>query len=308
MITQILREATLEQVKKPLFKFERDELVASLFELSVTVARYMPYDLGVSISRRLGVAASYLVKASRATVESNLKRIVGDDPERLSQAVKNAFASYAMYYFSTFKFASMEADEVTKLGTVSGKERMAEALSQGKGAIVISPHVGNWDYGAAFFRTNNIPATAVVEHLESERIYNFFNELRAHFGAKTIAHDDNPFPKMIAALERNELLVIISDRSLDASSIEVDFFNTKVNFPLGAAFLALRSKAPLLPMSVTSLPNGRFHIDVGPLLNLETRGSFKRDAQILSQRIANYFEDVIRRSPSQWHVFSPFFE
>ncbi|MDA8278765.1 MAG: hypothetical protein M0Z45_11355 [Actinomycetota bacterium] len=286
----------------------RDDLVAKLFRLSVKVAKFLPYDFGVKLARFMGVSASFFAKGARATVEANLKKIVGDDPHKLNRAVRNSFASYAMYYFSTFKFASMEADEVTELGTISGKERMYEALAKGKGAIVISPHIGNWDYGAAFFKTNKIAATAVVEHLSSESVYQFFNDLRKNFGAKTIAHDDNPFPKMVSSLERNELLVIIADRSLEATTVEVNFFNTRVKFPLGAAFLALRTGAPLLPMNVISLPNGRFHIDVGPLLNLERRGSFKRDAHILSQRIANYFEDVIRRSPSQWHVFSPYFE
>jgi KDO2-lipid IV(A) lauroyltransferase len=295
-------------VKNLPLRFNRDDLIAGLFRFSIRVAKVLPYDFGVALSRSMGLAAYYIAKGARQTLEDNLKRIVGDDPRVLAKAVRNAFASYAMYYFSTFKFASMDADDVTRLGTISGKDRMFEALSKGKGAIVISPHIGNWDYGAAFFKSNNVAATAVVEHLQSESIYQFFNDLRKNFGAGIIAHDDNPFPKMVSALERNELLILISDRSLDATTIEVDFFNSKVKFPLGAAFLALRTGAPLLPMSVLSLPNGRFHIDVGPLLNLDSRGSFKRDAQVLSQRIANYFEDVIRRSPSQWHVFSPFFK
>ena len=295
-------------MKKPSLNIDRDVVVARLFRFSVRLTKVLPYDFGIKLSRSLGLGAYLIAKGSRATLEKNLSKVVGDDPRTLSKAVRNAFASYAMYYFSTFKFASMDADDVTRLGTISGKDRMYDALSRGKGAIVISPHIGNWDYGAAFFKTNKIAATAVVEHLSSEPIYQFFNDLRDHFGANTIAHDDNPFPKMVAALERNELLVIIADRSLEAATVDVDFFETKVKFPLGAAFLALRTGAPLLPMNVISLPNGRFHIDVGPLLNLESRGSFKRDAQVLSQRIAHYFEDVIRRSPSQWHVFSPFFE
>ena len=75
--------------------------------------------------------------------------------------------------------------------------------------------------------------------------------------------------------------------------------------PGGAATLALRTGAVLLPVIVYSGP-GNWHTGVvHPPLDTTRSGSLRADIQRLTQELATCFEGFIRRQPEQWHLYQP---
>ncbi|MDA8101416.1 MAG: phosphatidylinositol mannoside acyltransferase [Nitrospiraceae bacterium] len=270
-------------------------------------ASLVPFDLGPLVGLVAGGVAYVSSPKRRSVVRRNLEPVVDGPSSRLEPVVQRAFASYAQYWFEAFKIGYGSRSSFVARGRAEGLEHLDEALAGGKGAIVVAPHLGNWDFAAAWVDHRRYKVTAVAERLEPPELFRWFVNRRAEFGVTVVPHDDDPMPKLVAALRRNEVVALVADRSIGAASVEVDFFGKAVELPMGPAILALRTGASLLPTAAYFEPRGGHLLRILPALEVGPRGSLRDDAKRLTQQIACSFESLIRQAPEQWHVFQPLF-
>ena len=112
---------------------------------------------------------------------------------------------------------------------------------------------------------------------------------------------------VMRALKDNHVVCLLADRDLHGGGPEVEFFGERTSMPPGPATLALRTGAPILPTAVyfTGRVDGHFGW-VRPPLPVERVGARLRDdVQRITQDLAHELEILIRRAPSQWHMFQP---
>ena len=270
-------------------------------------ASLVPFDLAPLVGLVAGGVAYASSPKRRSVVRRNLEPVVDGPSSHLESAVQRAFASYAQYWFEAFKIGYGSGAALAARGRAEGLENLDKALAGGKGAIVVAPHLGNWDFAAAWVDHRRYKVTAVAERLEPPELFDWFVARRAEFGVTVIPHDDDPMPKLVAALRRNEVVALVADRSIDAAGVEVEFFGRPVEFPMGPAILALRTGAPILPTAAYFEPRGGHLLRIMGELEVGPRGRIREDAKRLTQEIAHSFELLIRQAPEQWHVFQPLF-
>lgn len=278
------------------------------YKLAYILTSQIPLSVGPVIAKITGTVAYLVSRRKRKIIRNNLQPVFGTSGEVSQKLVLQSFVSYAQFWFESFKLGSISRDVVRSHGHQDGLDYLYDAIVDGRGAIAVAPHLGSWDFGAAWFDESRATVTAVVEALDPPELFEWFLKLRSGFGLNAIAHNDNPLPKLINAIRNNEAVVLVADRSLDAATVEVEFFSRKVNFPLGPAILALRTNAPLLPITAFMEPKGQHFIKVLPEIEIGERKGLREDAARVTQEIAKSFETLIRMAPEQWHVFSPFFD
>ena len=167
------------------------------------------------------------------------------------------------------------------------------------------PHVGSWEWGGAWLALEGMPMTAVVERLEPEELFEWFLGQRAGMGLTGIPLGEGSGSGLLRALKDGQLAGLVSDRDLVGNGVEVEFFGEKTTLPGGAATLALRTGAPLLPVVVYSGP-GDWHTGVvHPPVDTTRRGSLRDDVTRVTQELARIFEGDIRLHPEQWHLYQP---
>jgi KDO2-lipid IV(A) lauroyltransferase len=106
------------------------------------------------------------------------------------------------------------------------------------------------------------------------------------------------------ALKNNELLCLLSDRDVGAAGVEVSFFGETTTLPAGAATLAIRTGAPIIP--VGAYYRGDLHHGVvRPPIPVERTGRLREDVGRVTQLVANELEGLIRKAPEQWHLMQP---
>ena len=178
-------------------------------------------------------------------------------------------------------------------------------MALGRGIVMALPHVGSWEWGGAWLALEGMPMTAVVERLEPEQLFEWFIAQRASMGLTAVPLGEGSSAAMLRTLKEGEIAGLVSDRDLAGNGIEVEFFGERTTMPGGAATLALRSGAPLLPVVVYSGP-GDWHTGVvHPALDTQRRGTLRADVTRVTQDLATCFEHDIRRHPEQWHLFQP---
>jgi KDO2-lipid IV(A) lauroyltransferase len=244
----------------------------------------------------------------RGTIE-NQTRVLGPRSGRwrATLAAYRSFSSFAQCLAETLEFHGPRPRRVRL--DEPARNHVVEALEGGRGVILATAHVGNWDIsGRALYATGR-PVHLVMGREANETTQEYARRSREQVGMRIIYSDSSVFSafNMIRALRRNEILAIQIDRGNgepNASVRAVDFFGAPAPFQEGPFQLARLSGAPVVP--VVTLRRGRRHYEI--VLGEPRRVS--RDvpgdaAQALRETVA-FFERTIREHPEQWFQFSPF--
>ncbi len=277
------------------------------YQFLTFIARLLPQRIGNSIFRFFGKVAGRLNQDRRKMVEKHLSRTKSSelDGKEMQKSIDEVFASYATYWFQSFRLPGMTSEQILKDFDYEGEENLAEALRAEVGPIMALPHLGGWEWAAFWItKVRGITLNAVVEPLEPPEVFEWFQKFRSSLGMKVIPLGASAGSEVITALKSKEMVVLLCDRHVGGAGVEVEFFGEKTLLPAGPATLALRTGAPLCPAAVYIQGDGVYGI-LRPLLKVERQGRLRDDVQRITQELAYEFETLIRKAPEQWHLLQP---
>lgn len=226
----------------------------------------------------------------------NLRPVLG---RRDARAVRRMFVHNAEYYLSLF---SLRPKGFSLAGhELRGWDHFREALTHGRGCILASPHVGDINYYAELFVASGLPVNVLVEDMRPRELSRLVAELRARRGVNVIVGGRGALREVYRALDRNEIVGLISDRSVDGSGMPVRFFGRRATLPDIALAIGARRRTPVIFGAAVRLPSGRIVADIRP--------PFIPSADLTDemQRMAETFEEFIGRWPDQWLAMQPVF-
>ncbi|MBE0415677.1 MAG: lysophospholipid acyltransferase family protein, partial [Dehalococcoidia bacterium] len=193
-------------------------------------------------------------------------------------------------------------EDIKKRVTFQGWDNLERALRDGKGAILVGLHQGNWDLLGAAIALRNYPLNVVVESFPSVKLDEFVQRRRREKGMKVIPVE-NGVGRMVQALRRNELLALLIDIPGADNGVAVSFFEASTQVPRGAATLALKTEAKVIPISSVCIPNNTLLAVIDHYIHFQPSGDLKEDIQVLTQRIMSSLERIVRQYPDQWYMF-----
>jgi KDO2-lipid IV(A) lauroyltransferase len=284
------------------------DLTVAGFKAGSRVAAVVPPSVSGAAARALGAALARLERNKRTVVARNLSRVLGPDtsPRTLAGAVDAAFENYALYYLESLRLPGLSADAVNAGFTVDGYEHLTTALAAGNGAMLVLPHLGGWEWAGRWVADQGHPITVVVEPIEPPELFEWFVEMRSALGMTVVPLGPHAGAAVARALRANEVVCLLADRDVAGGGVPVTFFGEKTTMPAGPATLTLRTAAPILPTAVYFAPGRDQHLGiVRPRVEIERTGRLRDDVALLTQRLAEEFEFLIRKAPAQWHLFQP---
>lgn len=239
-------------------------------------------------------------------LEANLARVVGSgaSPQELRELSHEGMRSYMRYWCDAFRLPDWSDEELDDFEFL-GIEHLRTPIEAGRGAIVVVPHMGNWDHIGAYASRHIAPVATVVERLKPQRLYQEFVDLRTSRGITVYPHDQpRVLDRLREALGQGGLVALISDRDLSARGIDVTFHGETARFPAGAAALAVDTGAPLVPVGMfwTGQRNAS---RAYPELTPPDEGDRAARIRATVQMIAESFEPMIRDHPADWHMLQP---
>ncbi len=268
----------------------------------------MPARLAAGLTTPFGIGANFAGRDRRAMISRHLRRV---DPTltglRLRRAVQEAFDSYAHYWLESFRLPNLSARTVERGFDVDGYDNIENGLAAGTGVILVLPHLGGWEWAGRWIAEQGHQITVVVEKIDPPELFEWFVDLRSALGMNVVALGPGAGTAVMRALNDNHVVCLLADRDLQGGGPEVEFFGERTTMPAGPATLALRTGAPILPTAVyfTGRVDGH-HAWVRPPLAVERVDKRLRDdVQRVTQDLAHELELLIRRAPSQWHMFQP---
>lgn len=263
------------------------------------------------IPRRLAYRLVYLVapltrpfyRPHYRNAYLNMRRVLGPAaaPREVRCQVGQVFRNYGLYLWDVLRLPRMNLAELQRDVEIRGVEHLDEATASGKGLVLVTGHIGNWDLAGAALAARGYPVNVIVETLEPPRWNEAVQAIRERIGMRAIPLESGP-RDMIRALRAKEILGVLIDRPLTEEGVPVRFFGGLTRVPGGAATLALRTGANVIT-AVVVRSGDRFVAHVDPMLRPEATGDLGRDVETLTQRIMDRLEHWIRSYPDQWFMF-----
>jgi KDO2-lipid IV(A) lauroyltransferase len=240
----------------------------------------------------------------RASV--NMRRILGPGvPEReVERQTWLAFRNYARYMIDLLWLSESTVEEREAICTVRGWDHVVGALERGKGLLIVTGHLGNWDLPAAILAGRGYPTNVIVETLEPPAWNDRVQAIRQRIGLRAIPMERGG-RELYAALKRNETVAVVFDRPLTTGGVPVTYFGAETRVPDGVARLALRTGASVIG-AVGVRRGDRVIAEVSPPFEIERTGDRQRDVLALTQTIVSWLEGHVRQRPSQWFMFRDF--
>ena len=284
-----------------------DALTVGSYKFGSLVARLTPAPLSQGAVSVLAPGVALSLRNKRSMIERHLRRVTPSiSTIALKRQSQQAFDSYMRYYTESFRLPSLSKKYVSKHFSVDGFHHIDTALEKGNGVILALPHLGGWEWAGRWMADNGHRLTVVVEPLNPPELFEWFAKLRSDLGMNVVPLGPQAAGEILAALKRNEVVCLLSDRDIHGGGVEVEFFGETTTLPAGPAMLGIRSQAAVLPVGVYFTPSiDGHHAVVRPPLALERVGGLRESVKVGTQELARELEGLIRRAPEQWHLFQP---
>jgi Kdo2-lipid IVA lauroyltransferase/acyltransferase len=242
------------------------------------------------LSDLIGRALDLAVPRLRRIAVQNLQ-LAGLDPK----IADGVFRSIGRLVATFLRFPRMTRENIHRYIRYDGLENFTSASARGKGVLVATGHLGNWELSAFAHAWMTAPMNIVVRPLDNPTIDRFVERRRALSGNRVIPKKEAA-RGILRALSAGEAVGILIDQNTSlAEGVFVDFFGTAAC--AGTAFVkfAHHSGAAVVPgFALWSEAERKYILRFYPEIPMTG------DVQLDTQRVHSQLESVIREHPDQW--------
>ena len=265
----------------------------------------LPFAFVLRLARPVGHLLFRFLNKSRERALSNLRLAYGREiPEsEIQQIAKGSFR-----YVVEFGVEWLRLPRIAKNPDRYLESRTADlihsALKQGRGALLLLSHGGNWEIMAlmgGLFLAKPVGATiyALARPVRNPYLYDRILALRGLTGLKSI-RKIGAVRETFKRLKENAIVCTLMDQRIDEGSVEADFFGQKALTTSLPALCALRLGTPVFYVFLRRPRPLRYVLEVeGPAPISET-GNFDEDIRTNTQRFNDRIETEIRKDPARW--------
>jgi len=276
---------------------------AEYYTMRATIAalRALSWNAACKIGEKLGALGYRPLGIRKRVVEKQIAAAFPNlDHDAVRKLARESYAHLGRTFIETALLDSLGRDGLQQLvETVEGWEEVDDVMSKGKGAVLVTGHIGNWELAGAYVAARGVPLDAIARGMANPLFDAYVNRARAEMGM-TIVHDSDAVKRTPRSLRAGRAVAFVADQGvLGLASTFVPFFGRPAKTPRGAAVFALRFDVPVIFVVALRQPNGRFRIVVERIEARRT-GNMDRDVDAIVAAFTEHLEKWVRVVPAQY--------
>ena len=258
----------------------------------------VPFPVAVMIARSVGDMAYFILRKRRVIAISNIKKALGDSAliEQRKWLVQSSFRNIALSIVDLFLIEKVRR-RANKVFEIEGLEFYKKALALGRGVVLVTSHLGSWEYLAFLFYLTETRCSVVVKSLKNPHIDYRVNLARKKTNLNPIAKKDS-IRSVLKELKNRNTVAILIDQWAGHEGVWQKFFGEETSTTSLPARLAKRTGAALLPAFCLRQPGGKYKIIIHP--PLVANFSEEKSEEVITKRLNETLEGMILRYPDQW--------
>lgn len=267
----------------------------------------LEHERAVALGGRIGLLVAQLSKRKFNEATERCAKILGVPPERAEAVVRGAYEHFGR---AAAEFARMPlmAGKIDSLVSCEGFEYVYDAVKSGRGAILATAHIGNWEYSACWLAHRGLPVNSLGADQRDERITALIKELRGAGGTKALGKA-NDLKAMIKALQRGEIIAVPVDQDAKEAGMVSPFMGYPASTPVGPAKLAAKLGCDVIPGICVRNPDGlTFSTKFYPPMKGRDGAPFGKNIQTSIDDLNAVISSGIKKHPEQWMWMYPRWE
>ena len=270
------------------------------FAAAFAILRRTPWRPALAFGTGLGTAGYWVSARFRRVADKNLQIAYGD---ALTQKQRRALIKRVFQHFTRaalvefLKGADLTLEQMRQLVQVDSYEPAEALLARGKGVIVVSAHLGNWEWLSKRAAMEGFDVKVVARQSEDAGFNDLTDRVRGKNGYTVHPRGDSP-GALLKQLRANKIVAIVPDQK--SEDLFVPFFGKLAGTVAGPAVLAQKTGAAILPMFCPRQPDGIYKTVFYPPIFADPAVDAETDRHRIMAQITADIEDIVRQYPEQW--------
>jgi KDO2-lipid IV(A) lauroyltransferase len=289
------------------------ELPTLIFQALFSIVPTIPESTRDAVARAAARLEYGLSRTRRDAVLSNLACIAEAghpallDPRERDRIARSIFESYHRFLMEYFAQKALDARALDERFRFRGMELLYRALSEGRGAVICAPHLGNWELAGLALARLGFLVHVVTGIQFGDRFTRAVRAIKERQRILVSTPRDG-FTPLLQSLRRGGVVVLLTDGDVFGRSLTAEFFGRPIPIPAGPALLTRRARAPLLHAHAERDRSGRHMISFDGVECFDPSLRLDADLRRITRRVAEAQERAIATHVGQWCIFRRVFE
>jgi KDO2-lipid IV(A) lauroyltransferase len=272
-------------------------------------ARWLPLPVLEGISLFGNSLAVVLMKKTIAGLEDNFRLGLGVPPAEARRLARRVFFEYGRATIDVWRLRSQAfSPRITTFDQDAAL--LARLRAGGKGFLLVTGHVGNWEMGAVTLRSHGLVPAVVGQPELDPHVHAMRQQLRERLGVESIDIGSSMTTafRVREAIEKGRAVALLVDRAYPEDRVIVPYLGRPTPFLRSPALLARFCDCELVSGFFLRNPEGSYRNVWGSPIRADRSLSPDEDARRVMTRVAGELGDVVRANPAQWYNFYRFWD
>ncbi|MBR2215896.1 MAG: lysophospholipid acyltransferase family protein [Selenomonadaceae bacterium] len=263
----------------------------------------MPYSLLMALGRPLGYLYYLIIKKQRNLAIKQMMLSLKLSEGEAKKIVCRSFVNLAKNMLEILYMPHLTTENLSEYVEFEHLDRLEAALAEGRGVVVVTGHVGTWEWMSAGLALSGYPVTAIAKPQPNIEYTRALDDLRAAVKVEIFSRGTSELLAAGRALKAGKILGFLMDQDAGPGGAFTEFLGRIASSPMGAAVFARKFNAPVVSMFILRQPSGKHKVIIGDIMRFEDTGDTDKDIFDFTVRATNILDKVIRENPTQWLWF-----
>jgi KDO2-lipid IV(A) lauroyltransferase len=269
--------------------------------------------LGLALIDRLPLASTlalakgisditYLAdRGRRKTAQSNIRRAgLAGSPDAVRRIARESFRHFACMAVETIRYDRVpELTQDPRIILQVDPRTMAVVREPGRGVILASGHIGNWEIAARLLSEIK-PVVGMARGMKNPHTDKLLRTRKASSAMQYMPKHDADMMRLFTTLREGKILALLADQHAHIRGMMVNFLGTPASTHTSPALLHLVTRAPLCfgwcrrdgPMAYTLFAHEP--------IEFRSTGRREDDVRAVLEELTAALESAIRMAPEQY--------
>ena len=271
------------------------------FRAFSSVAIFLPEVLALSIGSFFGWITGSVLRVRRTEVDEHLLLAF---PERIDawrhDVARASYAHLGREAVATLRLSRATDEDLSERIRIPDLALFQTAVEEGRGVILVTGHLGNWEVGGGAFTSRGISLDAIAKGMANKAIGDAIAGVRERLGIDLI-HMGEVAREVPRSLLRGRVVAILADQHAHKGGILVSFFGREASTTRAPALFAIRTGAPIFLGIALRDPGWRQRYTVSlERIDFQSTGEVDADIRGLTAAHSAALERAVRLAPEQY--------
>lgn len=271
------------------------------FRAFSSVAIFLPEVLALSIGSFFGWITGSVLRVRRTEVDEHLFLAFPERTDAWRHDVARAsYAHLGREAVATLRLSRATDKDLSERIRIPDLALFQTAVEEGRGVILVTGHLGNWEVGGGAFTSRGISLDAIAKGMANKAIGDAIAGVRERLGIDLI-HMGEVAREVPRSLLRGRVVAILADQHAHKGGILVSFFGREASTTRAPALFAIRTGAPIFLGIALRDPGWRQRYTVSlERIDFQSTGEVDADIRGLTAAHSAALERAVRLAPEQY--------